>query len=158
MPHKSDDDFTIMLSWLRTKTNKIFLQLTNNLKKTKIFQVLTVDWSRHDQNLIATGGSDGLIKGWDLRNFRDPLFELYGCSYAVRRLQFSPFAASTLASVSYDFTTRIWDFNQGPEAQETITQHSEFNYGLDWNQLRTNQLADCGWDSLVHVFTPRTLA
>lgn len=97
------------------------------------------------------------MKGWDLRNFRESIFELYGCSYAVRKIQFSPFDATVLASVAYDFTTRIWDINQGSEAQETITHHSEFNYGLDWNRLRANEIADCGWDSLVHVFTPKTL-
>lgn len=119
--------------------------------------MLTCDWNKYDSNIIATGGSDGLIKGWDLRNFSVPIFELYGCSYAVRKIQFSPFASTTLASVSYDSTTRIWDYNRSPEALETMTHHSEFTYGLDWNPLRTNQLADCGWDSLVHVFTPKSL-
>lgn len=98
-----------------------------------------------------------MIKVWDLRNYREALAELSGCDYAVRRVQFSPFDATILASVSYDFTTRIWDVSQGPYSQETITHRSEFSYGLDWNRLRANELADCGWDSLVHVFTPRTL-
>lgn len=120
-------------------------------------EVLTVDWCKYDFNIMATGGSDGLIRGWDIRNFNSPIFELKGCEYAVRRLQFSPFAHSTIASVSYDFTTRIWDYKQNEEALETIRHHSEFTYGLDWNILRRNQLADCGWDSLVHVFTPRCL-
>lgn len=124
---------------------------------TFCFQVLSCDWCKYDENILATGGSDGLIRGWDMRHLTVPIFELRGCEYAVRRIQFSPFALSSLASVAYDFTTRIWDFKQSVEAIETIKHHSEFTYGLDWNQLRTNQLADCGWDSLVHVFTPRSL-
>lgn len=39
-------------------------------------EVLTCTWSKFDQNLIATGASDGLIRGWDLRNFSAPIFEL----------------------------------------------------------------------------------
>lgn len=38
-------------------------------------EVLTCTWSKFDQNLIATGASDGLIRGWDLRNFSAPIFE-----------------------------------------------------------------------------------
>lgn len=118
---------------------------------------MTCDWNRYNHNIIATGTSDGFIRGWDIRNLSSSVFELYGCSDAVRRLKFSPFDENILASVSYDFTSRIWDYNESSEALETITHHTEFNYGLDWNRLTKNQLADCGWDSLVHVFTPRSL-
>lgn len=38
-------------------------------------EVLTCSWCKYDQNLIATGGSDGLIRGWDLRFFTAPIFE-----------------------------------------------------------------------------------
>lgn len=137
-------------------------------------EVLTCDWCKFDQNILATGSSDGLIRGYDIRHFGVPMFELKGCDYAVRKIQFSPFDISTIASVGYDFHTRyvelllhiligntsiiihclyrIWDFNRTNEPLESIKQHTEFAYGLDWNPLRRNQLADCGWDSLVNVF------
>lgn len=121
-------------------------------------EVLTVDWCKHDSNVLATGASDGLIRIWDLRNFGIPIAELKGNEFAVRKVQFSPHNLSVLASVGYDFTTRIWDFKKTNEAMETIKHHSEFTYGLDWNRRRPNQLADCGWDSLVHVFKPDCLA
>lgn len=120
-------------------------------------EVLSCDWCKYEQNILCTSGSDGLIRGWDIRNLTNAIFELKGCEYAVRRVQFSPHSLSVLASVSYDFTTRIWDFKRGSDPMETIKHHTEFTYGLDWNVLRKNQLADCGWDSLVHVFTPRSL-
>ncbi|CAH0555801.1 unnamed protein product [Brassicogethes aeneus] len=120
-------------------------------------EVLSLDWCKYDENLLATSGSDGLIRGWDIRNYLQPMFQLKGCEYAVRRVQFSPHCLSVLASVSYDFTTRVWDFKQGCDPVETIQHHSEFVYGLDWNAHRKGQLADCGWDSLVHVFTPKCL-
>ncbi|KAF9816819.1 hypothetical protein SFRURICE_009192 [Spodoptera frugiperda] len=116
-------------------------------------EVLSCDWSRTETHALATAGSDGLIRGWDLRRLTSPMFTL-----KVRRVQFSPHAPSILAAGSYDFTTRIWDLKRGCEPLETIRHHSEFTYGLDWNALRPHQIADCGWDSLVHVFTPRSLA
>ncbi|XP_068630517.1 peroxisomal targeting signal 2 receptor [Battus philenor] len=121
-------------------------------------EVLSCDWSRTESHALATAGSDGLIRGWDLRRLTTPMFTLKGCECAVRRVQFSPHAPSVIAAVSYDFTTRIWDLKRGCEPLETIRHHSEFTYGLDWNALRPHQLADCGWDSLVHVFIPRSLA
>lgn len=133
------------------------VRFSNTVSRFRIYQVLCVDWCKYDANLLATGGSDGLIRGWDVRQLRSPVFELHGCQYAVRRIQWSPFARSCIASVAYDFTTRLWDYKRSNEAVETIRHHSEFVYGLDWNALRTNQLADCGWDSLVHVFTPKSL-
>lgn len=120
-------------------------------------KVLSCDWSEFDQNIIATAGSDGLIKGWDLRYTANPLFELYGSKYAIRRVRFSPFDSNILASVSYDHTSRIWDWQHDGIAQEIITYHTESNYGLDWNRLVPNQLADCGWDSLVEVYSPESL-
>ncbi|XP_026473457.1 peroxisomal targeting signal 2 receptor [Ctenocephalides felis] len=142
-----------------------FLKLWNTLNsqrpdasiKAHDAEVLSCDWCKYEQNVLATAGSDGLIKGWDIRNMTMPIFELKGCEYAVRRIQFSPHSMSILASVSYDFTTRIWDFKQSADAIEVIKHHSEFTYGLDWNINKKSQLADCGWDSLVHIFTPRCL-
>lgn len=129
-----------------------------SIYKLSIFQILALDWCKFDENILATGGSDGLIRGWDLRNLSSHIFELYGCSYAVRRIQFSSHSASIIASVAYDSTTRIWDFEENSEPIETAKNHLDFSYGLDWNRFKRGQLADCGWDSIVHVFTPNCLA
>lgn len=122
---------------------------------------------------------------------------IQGCEYAVRRVKFSPYHASILASASYDFTTRyfellvvvvytmctdyyyqaslcasflkfltwccyyfnrIWDFKASSEAMETVKHHSEFVYGLDFNNHVPGEIADCGWDSLVHIFSPVSLS
>jgi len=55
------------------------------------------------------------------------------------------------------FLCRIWDFKVSPDPVETVKHHSEFVYGLDFNNHVAGQIADCGWDSLVHVFSPRSL-
>lgn len=66
-----------------------------------------------------------------------------------------PFFSNPLLKIQCFF--RLWNYKENTEAIEVIKQHSEFNYGLDWNSLRKNQLADCGWDSLVHIFSPKSL-
>lgn len=60
-----------------------------------------------------------------------------------------------LASVSYDGMTRIWDLGQSLDPVESIQNHADSVLGLDWNPCRKNELVDCGWDSLIQVFTSK---
>ncbi|XP_059470431.1 peroxisomal targeting signal 2 receptor [Neocloeon triangulifer] len=120
-------------------------------------EVLSCDWCKYQEHILVTAASDGLIRGWDTRKLQVPIFHQIGCERAVRKVQFSPHQRSVLAAVSYDFSTRIWDFKNCAEPIETIKQHTEFVYGLDFNLHVPGQLADCAWDSLVCVFTPKTL-
>nr|XP_021152801.1 peroxisomal biogenesis factor 7 [Columba livia] len=71
-------------------------------------EILSCDWCKYDENLLVTGAVDCSLKGWDLRNVRQPVFVLLGHTYAIRRVKFSPFHATLLASCSYDFTVRWW--------------------------------------------------
>lgn len=118
---------------------------------------MSCDWSEYNSNIIATSGSDSVINVWDIRNFTLPSIQLHGSTHAVRRVRFSPFHSNILASSSFDHSTRIWNWQHNSDAIETLNHHTEFNYGLNWNRLNQNQLADCGWDSLVHVFYPKSL-
>ncbi|XP_052811968.1 peroxisomal targeting signal 2 receptor-like [Mya arenaria] len=119
-------------------------------------EVLTCDWNKYDQNILYSGSVDCSIRGWDIRNYNKPLCEMTGHRFAVRRVKTSPFNGNTLASCSYDFTVRTWDVRQ-PHAMEITEHHTEFVYGLDFNLHRPGQIVDCGWDSLVHVYKPRSL-
>ncbi|NXL19942.1 PEX7 protein, partial [Setophaga kirtlandii] len=94
-------------------------------------EVLSCDWCKYDENLLVTGAVDCSLKGWDLRNIRQPVFVLLGHTYAIRRVKFSPFHATILASCSYDFTVRFWDFSKPNPLLETVEHHTEFTCGLD---------------------------
>jgi len=115
-------------------------------------EVLCCDWSRSDQNILAVGTTDGKIIGWDTKNMKKPIFVLVGHEYAIRRLKFAPFGRGSLASVSYDFTTRFWNWAE-PYAVDTHYKHTEFVYGLDFNPGRAYEVCDCAWDSLIHVYS-----
>ncbi|KAJ7397772.1 Peroxisomal targeting signal 2 receptor [Pitangus sulphuratus] len=94
-------------------------------------EILSCDWCKYDENLLVTGAVDCSLKGWDLRNIRQPVFVLLGHTYAIRRVKFSPFHATLLASCSYDFTVRFWDFSKPNPLLETVEHHTEFTCGLD---------------------------
>ena len=48
-------------------------------------EVLSCSWCKYDANILATGGSDGLIRGWDLRSLAYPIFEqkVRKCMYSI---------------------------------------------------------------------------
>ena len=128
-------------------------QLTIQASTTEL---LTCDWCKYNENIIATGGCDGLIKCWDLRAPSAPVVTLSGHERAVKKVVFSGHRESIISSVSYDFTTRIWDVRRCVGGDRvpllrTFYNHSEFAYGLDLNLTIPGLAADCGWDQLVVV-------
>nr|XP_034966470.1 peroxisomal biogenesis factor 7 [Zootoca vivipara] len=120
-------------------------------------EILSCDWCKYDQNLLVSGAVDCSLKGWDLRNILQPVFKLFGHTYAIRRVKFSPFHATILASCSYDFTVRFWDFSKPDPLLETVEHHTEFTCGLDLSLHHPSQVADCAWDETVKVYSPSSL-
>ncbi|KAM9060600.1 peroxisomal biogenesis factor 7 isoform 2-T2 [Megaptera novaeangliae] len=117
-------------------------------------EILSCDWCKYNENLLVTGAVDCSLRGWDLRNVRQPVFELLGHTYAIRRVKFSPFHASVLASCSYDFTVRFWNFSKPDPLLETVEHHTEFTCGLDLSLQSPTQVADCAWDETIKIYDP----
>ncbi|KAM9233793.1 peroxisomal biogenesis factor 7 isoform 2-T2 [Dugong dugon] len=120
-------------------------------------EILSCDWCKYNENLLVTGAVDCSLRGWDLRNVRQPVFELLGHTYAVRRVKFSPFHVSVLASCSYDFTVRFWNFSKSDPLLETVEHHTEFTCGLDLSLHSPTQVADCAWDETIKIYDPACL-
>ncbi|EMR66861.1 putative peroxisomal targeting signal 2 receptor protein [Eutypa lata UCREL1] len=78
-------------------------------------EVLTHDWNKYREPIIATGGVDRAIRTFDIRNpAGGPVALLLGHEYAVRRLAWSPHAADILVSASYDMTEQEgWESRSG---------------------------------------------
>lgn len=53
-------------------------------------EVLTADWCKYDDCIVALGSVDKSIKVFDLRQLAQPLAVLSGHQFAVRQLSFSP--------------------------------------------------------------------
>uniref|UniRef100_A0A8C5P093 Peroxin-7 n=1 Tax=Jaculus jaculus TaxID=51337 RepID=A0A8C5P093_JACJA len=121
-------------------------------------EILSCDWCKYNENLVVTGAVDCSLRGWDLRNVRQPVFELLGHTYAIRRVKCSPFHASVLASCSYDFTVRFWNFSKPDPLLETVEHHTEFTCGLDLSLQSPTQVADCSWDETIKIYDPACLA
>ncbi|CAB1340251.1 unnamed protein product [Coregonus sp. 'balchen'] len=107
---------------------------------------------------------DGTLRVWDVKTGRCRLAipahkaEILSCDWC-KYDQFSPFNQTVLASCSYDFTVRLWDYSRTEQPLlETLEHHSEFVCGLDFNLHIPNQVVDCSWDETVKIYTPPCLA
>ena len=138
-------------------------------------EILTHDWNKYRDTVLATGGVDRLIRTFDVRNpTGGPVAVLPGHEYAVRRLAWSPHAADVLASASYDMTVRVWSDGSAvgvqppPQPQPNtipvgtqlgvMNRHSEFATGVDWCLFGSGGwLASAGWDQRVLVWDAHTL-
>jgi len=121
-------------------------------------ELLSCDWNTYSEHLVVTAGADCTVKGFDLRNYSQPVFNIMDHGHAVRRCKFSPHTPTILASVSYDMSLRIFDFQVSDENLEIICEHAEFLYGLDWNPRYKNELATCAFDKTIKILTPKSIA
>ena len=127
-------------------------------------EVLTHDWNKYREPVVATGGVDRVIRTFDIRSpSAGPLSLMPGHDYAIRRLAWSPHAADILLSASYDMTVRLWTDGStmppgtGPgvphQPQQhgvqlgVMNRHTEFATGVDWCLFGVGGwVATVGWD------------
>ncbi|KAL3145040.1 hypothetical protein ABBQ32_003532 [Trebouxia sp. C0010 RCD-2024] len=120
------------------------------------YEILTADWCKYNDCLIATGSVDKSIKVWDLRRPGQELLSLFGHGYAVRKVIWSPHAETVLASCSYDMTVRLWDISLPEDSLlRTWDHHSEFAVGLDFSTLAEGMLASTGWDEWTFLWNQK---
>ncbi|KAK3954608.1 WD40-repeat-containing domain protein [Pseudoneurospora amorphoporcata] len=142
-------------------------------------EVLTHDWNKYNDTVIATAGVDRVIRTFDIRNpAGGPLAVMTGHEYAVRRVAWSPHASDILVSASYDMSVRVWtDGSTMPQnVQHTVpsgrqpdtvragtqlglmNRHTEFVTGVDWCLFGAGGwCASAGWDERVLLWDAASL-
>ncbi|MCC3417909.1 MAG: NACHT domain-containing protein [Microcoleus sp. PH2017_07_MST_O_A] len=76
-----------------------------------------------DGKLLATGGSDGMVRCWEVASRRE-ILTCKGHSSWIRSVAFSP-DGKTLASGASDQTVKLWDCHSG-ECLQTCQGHSDW--------------------------------
>ena len=131
-------------------TCKLFDITSNKVIKSfsTEFEVMTCDFNKYE-NKIAIGLSNGMILIYDLRGDK-PVMMLNGHTLTTRKLQFSPFDADTLVSVSYDMNVNLWNIKQSLPIN-VFKYHTEFVYGIDFNLFEKGTISTTGWDNSLYV-------
>lgn len=123
-------------------------------------ETLSLDWNKFSPFIVATSGTDNAIRLWDIRNIRNQnstqpiggyLSCLLGHSLAVRKVRWSPFRETILASGSYDMSVGVWDCRE-KAMKIRYSHHSEFVIDLDWNLFADGVLASASWDASVGLW------
>ncbi|HAG83780.1 MAG TPA: NTPase (NACHT family), partial [Cyanobacteria bacterium UBA12227] len=100
--------------------------LADSVFTKNIADVLSVAFSP-DSNLLATGGTDGMVRLWEAASGRE-ILSCKGHTDWVRSVAFSP-DGKTLASGSADQTIKLWDISTG-ECLNTFQEHTSRVYSL----------------------------
>lgn len=75
-------------------------------------EIFTLDFSFKDQFLLLTGGNDGLVKLWDMRNLTQPLYEFLDNNEHILKVEWCPSNSSVFASSSKDCKIKLWDLSE----------------------------------------------
>lgn len=80
---------------------------------------MDIAWNPFDENVIASGSEDCLIKIWRIpdgglkENLSDPIVELQGHNRKVGHIHWHPTAEDILASSGFDNVIIIWNVGTG---------------------------------------------
>lgn len=92
--------------------------------------VNVLDWSYFDENILLTGGEEGSVRLWDLRNTQTPLKAFQYHKESVTSVRFSPNEPTVFASLSSDGSAAIWDYDieasgagDAGEVVEAVSSH-----------------------------------
>ncbi|KAN0104739.1 WD40 repeat-like protein [Hyaloscypha variabilis] len=144
--------------------------VANRPPPTQPAEALTHDWNKYRDTVIAVAGVDTVIRTFDLRNPRQPMVQLRGHEYAVRRLAWSPHVSDCLISGSYDMSVKLWTDGtvagsygahpnlRSPRELGSMEAHTEFACGVDWCLFGAEGwVASTSWDSRVLVWDVRSV-
>jgi peroxin-7 len=141
-------------------------------------EVLTHDWNKYRDTIVATAGVDKVIRTFDFRNVNGgPVAVLPGHEYAVRKITWSPHLSDVLLSASYDMTCRVWTDGSamgvgsvpdpatanpmvlgGGRELGRMGRHTEFATSVDWCLFGAEGwCASCAWDERILIWDVRAV-
>eukprot|EP00695_Tsukubamonas_globosa_P000025 TRINITY_DN1015_c1_g1_i1.p2 TRINITY_DN1015_c1_g1~~TRINITY_DN1015_c1_g1_i1.p2 ORF type:complete len:244 (-),score=117.04 TRINITY_DN1015_c1_g1_i1:234-965(-) len=125
-------------------------------------QILDFAFAPFNDNILATGSEDTLVKIWGIpeggltASENTPLVNLEGHSRKVNNVVFHKTAANVLATTAFDFSVKLWDIEKG-EAKASCTVHPEVVQSLSFN-LDGSLMATTCKDKKLRIVDPRANA
>lgn len=122
----------------------------------------TIAFSPIEEHYIATGGKDGVIHIWDIRNMERHIFGLVGHSGEIMQTQWSPHFNGVLASSATDRRVIIWDIKRANTSSDVKSPEKIFLHGghtnnvcdFSWNPLEPWEIASVAEDNVVQIWQP----
>jgi hypothetical protein len=122
-------------------------------------EVLDIDFSPFNPNIIGSASEDGYAKIWQIpdggltETLTNAAQSLSGHKRKVGTINFNPVASNVLATTSTDFTVKIWDIEKGDSVYD-IQGHTDIIQSSTWN-YNGQLFATASKDKKVRVVDPR---
>uniref|UniRef100_A0A1B6EK65 Coronin n=1 Tax=Cuerna arida TaxID=1464854 RepID=A0A1B6EK65_9HEMI len=122
--------------------------------------VLDIAWCPHNDNIIASGSEDCVVKVWQIpdsgisRTLTEPVVNLIYHQRRVGLVLWHPSAQNVLLTAGSDNQVAIWNVGVG-EVLVHIDCHPDIIYSACWNWDGSQLLTTCK-DKKMRVINPRT--
>jgi len=128
-------------------------------------EIMSVDFSPFDENLMVTGSVDKSVGVWDIRNTKTKLFSLRKHRDDVNWVKFSTNAPNLIASASSDRRVMMWDLSKCGK-EETTKENQKgssdliFSHGghtakisdISWNRNERLMMASVAEDNVLQIW------
>ncbi|XP_059054783.1 coronin-6 [Achroia grisella] len=121
--------------------------------------VLDIAWCPHNDNVIASGSEDCVVKVWQIpdgglsRTLTDPVVDLVYHQRRVGLVLWHPTAQNVLLTAGSDNQIAIWNVGTG-EVLITLDCHPDLIYSACWNWTGSKLLTTCR-DKKIRIIDPR---
>ncbi|UYV78127.1 GRWD1 [Cordylochernes scorpioides] len=91
-------------------------------------EVNAIAWNKNQPHHLLSGGDDGVVKIWDLRNIKDqvPAIQITHHEKAINSVEWHPTNKNCFPVASGDNTVTHWDLSLEPE--ENVPRFHKFEY------------------------------
>ena len=109
-------------------------------------EIMSVDFSPFDQNLLVTCSNDKTVAIWDARNIANKLFSFKGHKDEVQQVKFSKIHQNLIASSSLDRRVIIWDIARIEKPQTEAEKKDGPPEMLFMHGGHQSKISDISWN------------
>lgn len=122
--------------------------------------VLDIQWSPHDDNIIASASEDNTVKVWQIpdgglnKPMTEAIITLEGHSKRVGIIAWHPSALNILLSAGCDNVICVWNVGTGELVYQLSDAHPDLIYSVSWNKDGSALCTVCK-DKALRIIDPR---
>lgn len=122
--------------------------------------VLDIQWSPHDDNIIASASEDCTVKVWQIPDgglttpMTEAIVTLEGHSKRVGIIAWHPSALNIILSAGCDNVICVWNVGTGELVYQLSDAHPDLIYSVSWNKDGSAVCTVCK-DKALRVIDPR---